>query len=591
MRLSILSLLLCSALVTPALISSAFASSAITTDTTMMTDGTIVPANPDEADTMELTETTPDPVTAAVAKASEKWQDTGLLTSQASGAMPVTMWEDMAWVTVKSALEGLAKDTLSPVQRKLTRSLLLSETKTSEIEDKPADADYLQVRLEQLLRNGSFEEIISYYNMIPEEERPAYLYPTAFTAMAGLGRFSVSCLEIKVQGKLLQDSGALPDIRNYCSLLMRANAAKPETGGKDAPLSAEMAANNLLRSPGMVSAAKSYLSGKGVKTPVSITGFGELDLVSAQAANIASLVTYPGPTQTTQILETIPANHLAILLAVPPKDDGQRFAIYAAALQRGQMSVREITTQYKLLALPRKNKAPDGAPLWEKLVILKHRLNNAAKTEDQIKLLQQAMVEFPAARSAYGLLAVSPFLADIITLYPDMQASLTQEQHKLILSLMLVANQEPPAFGGVAKKALNLASAPADVYALVDMLESDANAPPALRAFATAYEQGSRDLADAYATKKLTYEKLISLTEGSDYVMPSVEVGKLLVSAANSTNAGTVILTSLLTLRGQPGVKLHPAILALIIEMYKTVGYEQEAQELFSEVVADLLAR
>ena len=573
----------------------AFASSAITTDTTMIGGAPVTPGQVQQQDDSlsaeDLTATQVEEASKGVGKASEQWQNTGLLTSQSSGSMPVDMWKDFTWANVQSALESLPKDTLSPVQRQLTRSFLLSQTDVDGIDSKPRDADYLKLRLEQLLRNGSYEEILSYYNTIPEEERPSYIYPIAFTAMAALGRFSVTCLEIKVQGKLLQDSGAVPDIRNFCSLLMSANAAGIDAKTNKANASAEIAARNLVRSPSMQATSKAYLKSKGITTPVSISEFGKLDLITAQAANIANMVAYPAPNQTTHILETIPANHLALLLAVTPDDDGQRFATYAAALQRGQMSVREITTQYKILVLSRKEKSPDGAPQWEKLVILKHRLNNAAKTEDQIKWLKQAMAEFPAAYNTYGALAVSPFLADIISLYPDMQANLTPAEHKLILRLMLSANQEPPSFGVVAQKALNLISAPKDVYALVDMVARDNNAPAALHSFAAAYKAGVDGMSADRATKSLTYEKLISLTGESSYVMPSQEVGKLLVSAANSINAGTAVLTSLLTLRGQPAEKIHPVILALIVEMYKTVGYEQEAQQLFSETVADLLAR
>jgi hypothetical protein len=568
-----------------------YAANSDTSNATMMTgdmgaQGTMIPADPNAVD-----EIAPEQPAAPVAAAATKWQDFGLLTNQATGALPISTFDDMAWVTVKSALEGLPRDSISPVQRALTRNALLSQYNTEEIDGKPSEADLLDLRLQLLLKAGSFEEIISYYDTIPEAERPAYLYPAAFTAMAGLGRFSLNCLELKVQGNNLADtSPQLADIRSYCGYLLKANAASGTAGGKAAMSpSAEISALQLVRSPAMQSAAKRFLADKSITTPVTLSEFGNLDLISAQAANIAKMVAYPAPTQTTKVAEKIPASHMAMLLEVPPDDDGQRFALFAAALKRGQMSVKEITTEYKLFAVGHKDKTFESAPLWEKLIIIKHRLNNAAKTEDQIKYINQALAEFPAAFSAYGELAVAPFLADIITLYPDMQ--LTKDQEKLVLRLMLEANQQPPIFGTVAQRALGLIAPPKDIYDLTDKLARlEAPASPLLD-YARAYSQSAQTIAADRAIKKLSYEKLISLTEGSSYVMPSVDVGRLLISASDSLNAGTAVIGSLLTLRGQPGEQIHPAVLALIIELYKTVGYEQEAQQLLGEVLAALLAR
>lgn len=524
------------------------------------------------------------------ARASVKWQNYGLLTNQGHGALPPTLWDDQDWATeVRPALAALPKDTISRVQRMLVRNTLLSQVDVEVIDDIPNDDDYLKARLENLLRNGSFEEIVSYYNTIPEGERPAHLYPVAFAAMAGLGRFSVSCLEMKVQGSAIGTADPLPAIQAFCTNLLQASASPTPDRKAGMNLSGEMARVQELRSKALQQAANRYLDARQVPAKISLTEFAQMDIVTAQAANLADRIASPPSTQLAAALRPIPSSHLAILLAVPPADDGLRFAVFASALQRGLMPIRDMTTQYKVLAAPRKTKSPESAPLWEKLVLLKHQLNNAAETPAQIAILNKALALFPAAYTSYGPLAVAPFMQDIITLYPDMDAA--GDQSRLILRLLLASNNTSPTLGQVAQRAFALPAAPVDSEDLFRSLKLTSWGAASTQEYIATYLDARKVLQGIGAGQALNFDALPGLTNPDNYVIPPKDVAKSLVSAFNSDNAGSVVLASLKVLQGQAASATHPSVLALIVELYKRVGYEQEAQQLLSEVLADLLAQ
>ncbi len=583
-RALILALACTSLLTSP---SASFAAQSMTDGAQMMTpDATAATVN--QTDTDDTQDSTPP--AKIPTRASIKWQNYGLISNQAHGALPADMWDDADWATkVRPALEALPKDTTSPLQRSLIRNTLLSQVDVEMMDNIPSNDDYLKLRLQQLLRNGSFEEIVSYYNTIPEAERPDHLYPVAFAAMAGLGRFSVSCLEMKVQGDAIGNADPLPSVKTFCGNLLRANAAPAAPAKVGMNLSAEMTLVQQLRSPALQQAARQYLDGKQVPAKISLAEFAQMDVVTAQAANLSDRLAYPAAAQTTSALLPLPSSHIAILLAVPPADDALRFAVFSAAMQRGIMPARDMTTQYKVLAATRKTKSPDGAPLWEKLVLLKYQLSNAAETSAQIALLNKAMTVFPAAYDTYGPLAVAPFIQDIVALYPDMDA--TGVQSRLLLRLLLAANNTSPVVGQVAQKAFGLPMAPSDSEDLFRNLKTVQWGSPKTQEYVAQYLDARKVLSDVGPGQNLNFDTLPGLTNQSNYVIPPKDVAKSLVSAFNSNNAGTVVLDSMTVLQGKAAATYHPSILALIVELYKRVGYEQEAQQLLSEVLADLLAQ
>ncbi|MES2729400.1 MAG: hypothetical protein V4621_04775 [Pseudomonadota bacterium] len=566
-----------------------FAAQGLTEGVQMMTNQPHA-AHPSVAASLDDT-TTPAAPSAAPARASVKWQNYGLITNQAHGALPPNMWDDAEWgAEIRPALTALPKDTVSRLQRSLVRNTLLSQVDVEIMDDIPNDDDYLKLRLEQLLRNGNFEEIVSYYNTIPEAERPAHLYPTAFAAMAGLGRFSVTCLEIKVQGNVIGTASPLPDIQAFCTNLLRAtaNPTKQTAVKSGMVLSGEMVQAQQMRSPALQQAARQYLDSKQVPAKISLAEFGRMDIVTAQAANLSNRIAYPAVERVEGTLLPLPSSHIALLLAVPPAEDSLRFAVYATALQRGLMPQRDMATQYKILAASRKNKSPDQAPLWEKLLILKHQLGNAAATPAQIAILNKALALFPSAYASYGMLAVSPFIQDITALYPEMDMS--GAQSRIVLRLLLAANQTTPIVGQVAQKALGLPAAPIDSEDLMRDLKVVQWGGPDVQGYVAQYLDARKYLSDIGPGKELNYDNIPGLTLSTNYVIPPKDVAKSLISAFNSDNAGKVVVNSTIVLQGKAFADYHPSVIALIVEMYKRVGYEQEAQQLLSEVLADLLA-
>ena len=85
-----------------------------------------------------------------------------------------------------------------------------------------------------------------------------------------------------------------------------------------------------------------------------------------------------------------------------------------------------------------------------------------------------------------------------------------------------------------------------------------------------------------------SYEKLLTLTEPSNYVMPSKVLMDSLKKAARAGNLGQVVLAGLQALDGQKADKIHPSVMVQVLKAFESVGLSEETTSLAREVLAGL---
>ncbi len=508
----------------------------------------------------------------------------GTLSTFNEGALGKDIWAGTARSDIATFFPVLPSSVPSATVTDLLRRAMLTRADSTLIapdERVAPGADFLTLRLEQVLRQGGYQEALDLYGLLKDKPYHPRLAKAGATAMLLSGNVALACLESRsVAGKNPQDSFWI-SLDGWC-------AAELE------PVAGQAAAKATIRKPGGLlgsAAAKDYRF-----TLRDYAQLSSLSLLERGVLVSRGQISYAPDFG--RALDGVPADLLSIPLYDKNLPAPVRIRITAEAVRRGLLSVQALSTLYKDLAPP--NVEPSATDTGLMALPFLFRTTEKSKT-DQEKW--QAIESALALEPQVGWSALLPFASPVRELIPGRISPVTARRVAgLILRAGLVV---PESWGDRLDDAVQSEASgrSADAVLLdiaVSLAREDGLArqkiAQALDRFSDrearvlfAISNGLKGSGGAESQKNVVYGKFNPLTGSSNYVMPSSVAYDFLVRGGESKIPGQVILSSAMALQGAGPGDVYPGVLGRVLAGYESVGLHHEARKLAVEAVLGLL--
>jgi hypothetical protein len=502
-------------------------------------------------------------------------ESAGLYSSAEEGSLGKALWNGIRRSDLLYILENMPVASSEPAVQRLIFGALLSRTDASLIDNDipPAPGnDLLTLRIEKLIQAGAYRQAQDLYSSSGVEE-PYHerLARAGILAMLLNGEKSLACVETETSKDHFPESDFIKQILAFCDITL-----------SDAPSedSSEMIASMDLKN-------KDILTAKDGSIRYNPESFGALSLIEKAFLAAEKKIAFESVP-----VDTIPPEHLRILIEAANLDPGSHFQLIAAAQNWGLALPGEMKDAYKAALPPvggdpSKLSVPDSAPDWEKIGLYYAIASSAEEESAQWDAIKKAL----DLKNSYGIAALAPFAGLLAETQPG-DASI--DQIETGLHVLVAAGKPLPAqwIERVKQIPLSTDKTPENqrlfaLHLVADLSQKngknlsgkdgdEASLP---------YPQGSRReylikniIENLDSTKNNShntntiYEKDYDLTFKQDYVMPNGVVWNHLLEAGQNRETGKTVLLGASVLQAADLGKIYPGLLNDVRNGLSNVG-------------------
>lgn len=508
----------------------------------------------------------------------------GTLSTFNEGALGKDIWAGTSRSDVATLFPALPASVPSATVTDLLRRAMLTRADSTLLvpdEKIMPGADFLTLRLEQLLRQGAYQEALDLYGLLKDKPYHLRLARAGIGAMILSGNVALACLESRsLTGKDSRDS-FWTSLDGWCAVDLEPAAGDPVKASARRPA-------GLL---GSVASAKEYR--------FSLRDYGQLaSLSSLERGVLVSRGQIAYAPDFGRDIGQVPADLLSIPLYDKNLPPHLRIRITAEGVRRGLLPVSALSDLYKDLAPP--NVEPSAADTGlMALPFLFRTLEKAKSDQEKWVAVESALNLEPQV----GWAPLFPFAGGVRELVPGKISPLTARRVAgLILRAGLVV---PETWGGRIADAVQSGRGPGSLDAvLVDIAVSLARedglayrkvmqalgrVPEREARVLFAIADGLKGVGARESSKNISYGKFNPLTGSFNYVMPSSVAYDFLVRGGEAKIPGQVILSSAIALQGAAPGEIYPGILGRVLAGYESVGLHHEARKLAVEAILGLL--
>ncbi len=503
----------------------------------------------------------------------------GILHSFKDGGMGKDVWAGTRWTFLEDILDGQNLESRSPAQNRLLLRALTTAHDVRLIEhDKNPEpgADFLTLRLEQLLELGAYADALELYSASEQEAYHPRLARAGILAMLAMGSSSLACLETRTFEDRFEGKSFWDNVSAYCDHLLE---DRKESVNDDSPELAKVIQD------------KDYTF---AFDPEKIQTLSTLDRVVLFAQ---SRIDYGTLSQND--VESLPADILGLMANDPELAQEWKFRVAEERVRRGLAKPDTLASLYTEGTVPdidfNEQEALSGLSDWQRFALL-YRAAKNANTEKDIRAVMAIAMHQPG--SCYAYAPFTPFLQKISP--PD--ATDVKAVSKAVTIFLCSGEKVPRNWGkaiddlieteeqSVDLRLLSLAaeihkSSP-EIYEAVSAVlpKLDTHGRQSLHIIERVLDKDT-DLPDNPAT---IYEKPLGLTFSKDYVMPSSALPDRLRQAREDKILGEVVLLSVAVTKHTPTHELYPGLVGEVLNSQMSVGLTNEARSLAIEAVLGL---
>lgn len=508
----------------------------------------------------------------------------GLYARISDGGLGTDVWKNYTSSKLAEDLGKLDLNISSPTFRSLLLRALLTSPDTEAFADDTVKSEAFSSRVKTLIDLGSFDETVLLYKKLEGN------IPSATAALAGAeaivssGQMGLACLEEKALSSDLKqapNTSFWPDLSSFCTILLTTDMADTS---EDTFSSTK--------------AASSFAASKKLVTPSALSELNSKSIIEILAMKKAGLL--KDTLFTPESVRELKPQVISLLLKQGPTGASEKLSLLAVAAEKGIASREEFETAFLT-----QSKIIGTTGYWTTLLNLHGKI--ISSTTDELKTAPLKEV-LKLANSSQNAILI-PF-ANILASLKNVEGFSSEEARKVV-SLLIRSKTNvsgawfAQAFGKPDAKIKESITDMEVISALQEKFGSEKSSSD---------EKTSKDgkkpsktsetienaqlhaislILNAQETEdkinETSYEKLLSLTGSTDYVMPSMELTNNLTQASSRQDTGKVILYSLQILNGQRVSQIHPSALFRISEGLQSVGLSEENRSLAHEVLADVI--
>jgi|GEM_PF-1534143 len=524
----------------------------------------------------------------------------GTISTAAQGALGIDMWDHSDHTTVGNLILEVPAETTVPVAQNLVIRAFSTATEADIMYGRrgiDTGRDLLTLRIHKLNEMGAFDIAADLYALNKNEPYNDNLARDGITALMASSNIPMACLEARGMADRLEQDEYVQTLNTLCEyLLIRLGGNKKALDTfKDSDAVSGLADNYKIIEKIIQKDNFRYQ----FKTAEEFSSLPLLDRIALAAD---SRLDY-GSLRKSDFRKMDPQS-VGLILHDKNAAPIVRFMALTSSTQRGFTTVSTLKDFYKsvgfgTLATDSETiKTYDKIKNWERVPFLYHSLLATKDSDTRNHLVKEAL----KLGKSYGLIALLPFADAIEETIPD---SYDTDAVKTGLKALLLTNSKISTVwenkwdsiksDNLVDLALQMALEIEQGFRKekIDYLFDNINKNKTISAgqratFYAIYESLDKKHKQADSTKSGEYENSLDLTEGVDYVMPSVSLMESLSKAHKGRHLGEVVLLSSLALhKAEPG-KIHPDLLKAVLKGYLTVGLTNEAQQLSKEVVLGL---
>lgn len=465
-------------------------------------------------------------------------------------------------ITRQELVAFLSKPSFA-TKSKSIRDLTLKATLTASSDLAPAktpEDNIYALRLEKLVNLGSFEDAQKLYKLNESSPPTPLAAQSAIESSLGNGEIAVACLDEKTFDSNLktQSPSFWNNLGIFCQALLGPVAGDDES----------------LR---LQNASHAYL--EIVKSSVAaLTDVNKMDLLSTIALMKSGKLAPLLNTDDSIAIAEVDDKHLAVLMHYA-NPSIENIPLLAESIRRGLIDNTKAFDFLKGI-----NLIDISNPYQAFLKEYFKTPNSPLVTDDLLSLTTNPIQEIL-----------------LYPLYTAPETSIPNKHQRLSLRILALTNQDLPfplvsaayhetsaaSFSSIESDKKQLSSAPSSgeellIKLLLEKSKTDpVSSPPNARATLLALNQANYPQKDI----KNSYDNVLSLTEGDNYVMPMGDILSNLKKFANQKQVNQVVIRSLAIIDGKPLEQLHPAALYRILEALSSAGLNEETMALTREVL------
>lgn len=498
-----------------------------------------------------------------------------LYATQASGSFGPDVWKGIPRSNLIAAFTSLPVSEFSPTQRQLALRALLTQANVPLDETDAAKPELFSARLTKLIELGAFKETMSLYEKLDAQSSSSEAALAGMKAFVANNQVAIACLEQRALDKTLKSDDVFwTHLDKFCAKYIRSD----DDGSSDV-------------SQSLMRASVAYAAEEKILPPSRFEDLNDKSLVELLV--LAKSGALDRGRWTVETASKLHPQVIGFLLSVDAASPDQKLALMTVAVRQGLKSPLDLDAAYEQAA---------AAKEWSAFLSARKKLKSAQTAPAKVEAVKALLARIPQVSPV----ALTPF-ADVIASL-DAAAPFTADEAKQSLAVLLAADAPLPvgwvklAYGddvlaegadsGESALISALLTAAAEPKKPADKSPAQAKAPDVPKTQKEAYLlvlKGFIEGREAIPSgQKNAYEKLLSLTGGSNYVMPSGELMENLKKAAQSKQLGQVILAGLQTLNGQKAENIHPSVMVQVLRSFESAGLSEETASLAHEVLAGL---
>lgn len=514
-----------------------------------------------------------------------RMESLGTLSSFSEGSLGRDIWAGTGRSDLAFFFPALPSSLPSTTVTGLLRRAMLTKADStllvSDADVMPGE-DFLTLRLEQVLRQGGYQDALDLYARVKDKPYHPRLARAGVTAMILTGNVALACLEMHSVPDGVRKDAFWKDLGDWCAVSLEPVAGDVSSKAESRKIGGILGSISTNRAYRFTLRNFRQLGTLSVLERGLLVGEGRIDYAPDFAGAVADA----------------PADLLALPLydkSLPPV---LRIRITAECVRRGLLPVQALDDLYISLAPP--NAAPSASD--GKLMSLPFLFRDAQKSKtDQEKW--EAVESALALQSDIGWSPLLPFAGVVRELLPG---KISPETIRRVTGLVLRAGLTLPEPWGQRLDGLRESGngRAGEAAILLDIAVCIAREDPLIRQkihqvvdrlpfrdaqLLLAISKGMGASKGDSSEKKASYGKLNPLTGAYNYVMPSSVVYDVLMRGGESKIPGQVILSSAIALQGTEPGSSYPGVLERVLEGYESVGLHHEARRLAVEAVLGLL--
>lgn len=509
-----------------------------------------------------------------------------LYQTQSEGSLGQDLWKGMTREQIVTALRDLPVPQESPLQRDLTLRVLLTQADVplaKPDKDGKTSPDVFTARLSRLVEIGAFKEAMQLYEKLETPPSNADSALAGMKAFVGNNQVAIACLEQRALDKALKSDDPFWDhLDKFCTRYIRID----DTAGSGD------VSQSLMR------AAITYAKDEKIFAPARFEDLNDKTLIELLVLAKSGLLDSGKWTASTA--SRLSPRVVSFLLAIGPTSADQKLSLMTVGLGQGLLSPLDLDAAFEQSSTARE---------WANFLSLRKKLKDAHEIAAKASAAAALLGETDQA----SLSAMTPFTDMILNLKPE-DPPFSVQAARRFLGIMAEAGTSLPvawvrfAYPSDSPEVLTESGESGESLLLSAWLQPPETAkesqdksptPPKGSKQPQSAEQLYllilKDFLDENLVSKngqnFSYEKFLSLTGASNYVMPSNALMDRLKGAAKAGNSGQVILAGLQALEGRKVDQIHPAAIIQVLKAFRSVGLSEETTSLAREVLAGLIKK